>query len=141
VVPVEGGDWQSAGVIGARPKNRSVAHMLVEMPVRRFPMALGVLYEDPAPTFESACSRRTRKPARARSRTSRSSSEKGRAGKSPRNRTSSDSALSVEGQYRPVLLLRRAGDDLPLTQQESVADDLRLLLKAISSRGQPGRSA
>ena len=28
--------------------------MLVEMPFGSFPMALGVLYEDPAPTFESA---------------------------------------------------------------------------------------
>ena len=35
------------------PKNRSIAHMLVEMP-DGFPMALGVLYADPAPTFETA---------------------------------------------------------------------------------------
>ncbi len=28
--------------------------MLVEMPFGAFPTALGVLYEDPAPTFESA---------------------------------------------------------------------------------------
>ncbi len=34
--------------------NRTVAHLLVEMPFGAFPMALGVLYEDPAPTFESA---------------------------------------------------------------------------------------
>ncbi|HEX8533132.1 MAG TPA: 2-oxoacid:ferredoxin oxidoreductase subunit beta, partial [Allosphingosinicella sp.] len=31
-----------------------VAHMLVEMPLQGFPVALGVIYEDPAPTFESA---------------------------------------------------------------------------------------
>ena len=36
------------------PTNRSIAHMLVEMPHDGFPVALGVLYEDPAPTFESA---------------------------------------------------------------------------------------
>jgi 2-oxoglutarate ferredoxin oxidoreductase subunit beta len=36
------------------PRNRAVAHMLVEMPLGSFPMALGVLYEDPAPTFDSA---------------------------------------------------------------------------------------
>jgi 2-oxoglutarate ferredoxin oxidoreductase subunit beta len=36
------------------PKNRAVAHMLVEMPIASFPMALGVLYEDPAPTFDGA---------------------------------------------------------------------------------------
>jgi 2-oxoglutarate ferredoxin oxidoreductase subunit beta len=35
------------------PKNRSIAHMLVEMP-DGFPMALGVIYEDPRPTFEQA---------------------------------------------------------------------------------------
>jgi 2-oxoglutarate ferredoxin oxidoreductase subunit beta len=54
VVEVEGGDWQSAGVLVHDPKNRSVAHMLVEMPFGSFPTALGVIYEDPAPTFESA---------------------------------------------------------------------------------------
>jgi 2-oxoglutarate ferredoxin oxidoreductase subunit beta len=35
------------------PTNRSIAHMLIEMP-EGFPVALGVIYEDPAPTFESA---------------------------------------------------------------------------------------
>ncbi|HEY7810136.1 MAG TPA: 2-oxoacid:ferredoxin oxidoreductase subunit beta [Allosphingosinicella sp.] len=54
VVDVEGGDWQSAGILVHDPKNRSVAHMLVEMPFGSFPTALGVIYEDPAPTFESA---------------------------------------------------------------------------------------
>jgi len=54
VVEVEGGDWQNAGVLVHDPKNRSIAHMLVEMPYGSFPTALGVLYEDPAPTFESA---------------------------------------------------------------------------------------
>jgi 2-oxoglutarate ferredoxin oxidoreductase subunit beta len=36
------------------PKNRTLAHMLVEMPPVGFPVALGVLYDDPAPTFEEA---------------------------------------------------------------------------------------
>jgi 2-oxoglutarate ferredoxin oxidoreductase subunit beta len=54
VVDVEGDDWQAAGVLVHDPKNRSVAHMLVEMEFGDFPTALGVLYEDPAPTFESA---------------------------------------------------------------------------------------
>ena len=35
------------------PKNRTLAGMLIEMP-QSFPVALGVIYEDPAPTFESA---------------------------------------------------------------------------------------
>jgi 2-oxoglutarate ferredoxin oxidoreductase subunit beta len=55
VVEVEGDDWEAAGAIVHDPANRGVAHMLVEMPVGEgWPVALGVLYEDPAPTFESA---------------------------------------------------------------------------------------
>ena len=54
VVPVENGDWQAAGVIVHDVTNRSIAHMLVEMPFGPFPMALGVLYDDPRPTFETA---------------------------------------------------------------------------------------
>jgi 2-oxoglutarate ferredoxin oxidoreductase subunit beta len=54
VVEVGGGNWQSAGVLVHDPKNRSVAHMLVDMPLVGFPVALGVIYEDAAPTFESA---------------------------------------------------------------------------------------
>jgi len=53
VVDVAGGDWQAAGVAVHNPRNRGLAHMLVEMPFGPFPMALGVLYDDPAPTFES----------------------------------------------------------------------------------------
>ncbi len=47
-------DWEAAGVIVHDVTNRSVAHMLVEMPFGPFPMALGVLYDDPRPTFEAA---------------------------------------------------------------------------------------
>lgn len=54
VVDVVDGDWQAADVIVHDVTNRSLAHMLVEMPFGLFPMALGVLYNDPAPTFESA---------------------------------------------------------------------------------------
>ncbi len=36
------------------PTNRSIAHMLIELPGEGFPVALGVLYDDPAPTFECA---------------------------------------------------------------------------------------
>ena len=52
VVDVEGGDWQSAGVITHDVTNRSVAHMLVELEFGPFPMALGVIYDDPKPTYE-----------------------------------------------------------------------------------------
>ena len=54
VVDVDGGDWQGAGVIVHDETNRGIAHMLVEMPQGPFPVALGVLYNSPAPTFESA---------------------------------------------------------------------------------------
>jgi 2-oxoglutarate ferredoxin oxidoreductase subunit beta len=40
-------------VIVHDPKNKGIAAMLIEMPPS-FPMALGVIYEDPAPTFERA---------------------------------------------------------------------------------------
>ena len=48
---VEAGDPE---VLVHDPGNRSIAHMLIEMPAEGFPVALGVIYEDPAPTFESA---------------------------------------------------------------------------------------
>ena len=54
VVEVTDGDWQAAGVIVHDVTNRSIAHMLVEMPFGPFPMALGVIYDDPRPTFEDA---------------------------------------------------------------------------------------
>lgn len=54
VVDVTDGDWKAAGVIVHDITNRAVAHMLVEMPFGAFPMALGVLYDDPRPTFEVA---------------------------------------------------------------------------------------
>ncbi|OBX20385.1 2-oxoacid:ferredoxin oxidoreductase subunit beta [Erythrobacter sp. QSSC1-22B] len=54
VVDVTDGDWQAAGVVVHDVRNRSLAHMLVEMPFGPFPMALGVLYDHPRPTFEDA---------------------------------------------------------------------------------------
>ena len=54
VVDVVDGDWETPHVIVHDVTNRAVAHMLVEMPHGEFPMALGVLYDDPRPTFEAA---------------------------------------------------------------------------------------
>ena len=54
VVDVAGDNWQAAGVLVHDATNRSLAHLLVEMPFGPFPMALGVLYDDPRPTFETA---------------------------------------------------------------------------------------
>jgi 2-oxoglutarate ferredoxin oxidoreductase subunit beta len=47
-------DGDDPAVIVHDPSNRQVAAMLILMPQDGFPMALGVIYEDPAPTFESA---------------------------------------------------------------------------------------
>jgi len=47
-------DWQAAGVIVHNVRNKAVAHMLVEMPFGPFPMALGVLFDDPRPTYEES---------------------------------------------------------------------------------------
>jgi 2-oxoglutarate ferredoxin oxidoreductase subunit beta len=54
VVEVVDGDWEAAGVLVHDPRNKAVAHMLVDMPFGLFPMALGVIFEDPRPTFEAA---------------------------------------------------------------------------------------
>ena len=66
VVDVADGAWEAAGVIVHDPANRSVAHMLVEMPFGAFPMALGVIYDDPRPTFESAVAQQTAEAKEAR---------------------------------------------------------------------------
>ena len=54
VVDVVDGDWAAAGVLVHDVTNRSVAHMLVEMRFGDYPMALGVIYDDPRPTFNDA---------------------------------------------------------------------------------------
>ena len=54
MVEVPDGDWRTAGVLVHDEANRTIAHMLVELPQGPFPVALGVIYHDPAPTFESA---------------------------------------------------------------------------------------
>src|SRR6185437_15955634 len=47
-------DGDDPGVLIHDPTNRGVAAMLILMPPETFPVALGVIYENPAPTFESA---------------------------------------------------------------------------------------
>ena len=47
-------EGDSDEIIVHDPRNRSVAHMLVEMPTAHFPVALGVIYDHPVPTFDSA---------------------------------------------------------------------------------------
>ena len=66
VVEVVDGDWETAGVLVHDVKNRSVAHMLIEMPFGPFPMALGVLYDHPAPSFEVSLAAQTAKATQGR---------------------------------------------------------------------------
>jgi 2-oxoglutarate ferredoxin oxidoreductase subunit beta len=47
-------DGDDPAVLIHDPRNRNLAHLLVEMPGNVFPVALGVIYDDPAPTFETA---------------------------------------------------------------------------------------
>ena len=55
VVDVVDGKWKEAGVIVHDETNKGVAQMLIDMRLEDgFPMALGVIYQDPAPTFEGA---------------------------------------------------------------------------------------
>ncbi|QPQ55385.1 2-oxoacid:ferredoxin oxidoreductase subunit beta [Allosphingosinicella flava] len=54
VVEIADGDWQGAGVLVHNPQNKALAQMLVDMPSDIFPVALGVIFDSPAPTFESA---------------------------------------------------------------------------------------
>ena len=55
VVDVIDGDWAAAGVIVHDQTNKGLAQMLIElMPEEGFPVALGVIFDHPRPTFERA---------------------------------------------------------------------------------------
>ncbi len=54
VVDVAGGDWQAAGVFVHDETSRTVAQLLVDLPEDGFPVALGVIYCDPAQSFDAA---------------------------------------------------------------------------------------
>ena len=54
-VDVTDGDWQAAGVVVHDQSSKGLAQMLIDLsPEHGLPMALGVIYQNPAPTFESA---------------------------------------------------------------------------------------
>jgi len=59
-------DGDDPAVIVHDPRNKGIAAMLIEMP-ESFPMALGVIYEDPAPTFEAAVLEQNRAAAKGKS--------------------------------------------------------------------------
>jgi 2-oxoglutarate ferredoxin oxidoreductase subunit beta len=66
-VDVEGGDWQSAGVLVHDQTNRGIAQMLIDMNIAAgLPIALGVIYNNPAPTFEGAITEQNRQAAQGK---------------------------------------------------------------------------
>jgi 2-oxoglutarate ferredoxin oxidoreductase subunit beta len=54
VVEVTDRDWKAAGVLVHDETNRAIAQLLIGMPSGSFPIALGVIYCDPMPTFDGA---------------------------------------------------------------------------------------
>lgn len=54
VVPVDDGDAEGAGVLVHDETNKTIAQLLLEMPFGSFPMALGVIYRNPVPAFDTA---------------------------------------------------------------------------------------
>lgn len=60
VVDIVDGDWQAAGVIRHDVTNHSLAHMLITMSFGEFPMALGVIYDLPRPSFEASVGEQNR---------------------------------------------------------------------------------
>ena len=70
--------------------------MLIDMPIGAFPMALGVIYDDPAPDLrERGASSRTRTPPPASPPTSRRWSPRARPGRSTRSRTRSEVRIAL----------------------------------------------
>ncbi len=54
VVEIGEGGPEAAGVLVHDETNRTIAQLLVDMPFGVFPVALGVIYCDPAPSYEQA---------------------------------------------------------------------------------------
>jgi 2-oxoglutarate/2-oxoacid ferredoxin oxidoreductase subunit beta len=68
VVEVVGGDWKAAGVLVHDETSRALAHLLIDMPADNFPIALGVIYCDPAPAFDQAVTALDKKVAASKKR-------------------------------------------------------------------------
>ncbi len=56
VAPVTGGDWEAAGILVHDETSKVIAQLLIDMEFGSFPIALGVIYCDPAPTYDGAVS-------------------------------------------------------------------------------------
>jgi len=63
VVPVSDGDWRAAGILVHDETSRILAQLLIEMPFADsgFPMALGVIYCDPAAPFDAVVTAHNRR--------------------------------------------------------------------------------
>ena len=69
IVDVADGDWQAAGVLVHDQSNRGRAQMLVDLaPATGGPVALGVIYDNPGPTFDAAVIEQNRAAAKGKSR-------------------------------------------------------------------------
>ena len=68
VVEVAGGDWKAADVLVHDETSRAVAQLLIDMPAASFPLALGVIYCDPMPTFDGAMAALSQKIAASKTR-------------------------------------------------------------------------
>ena len=54
VVEATEDNWEEAGVLVHDATSRVIANMLIEMPFGPFPMALGVIYDDPRPSYSES---------------------------------------------------------------------------------------
>ncbi len=66
VVEVANGDWKTACVLVHDEKSKTIAQLLIDMPADGFPLALGVIYCDPMPTFDGAMTALNQKVAATR---------------------------------------------------------------------------
>ncbi len=63
IAEVTDGDWKAAGVLVHDETNRALAQLLIDMPAEDFPIALGIIYCDPMPSFDSAVAAQDQKAA------------------------------------------------------------------------------
>ena len=94
--------------------------MLIDMPIGAFPMALGVIYDDPRPTFESAVRRAERGSRRRQAR------------RPPGARLQGPDLAGREGAARDLRLRRPASQPARLPRDPGLRlDDARAIARAI----------
>ena len=65
---VADGNTEGPGILVHDETDKTIAQLLVDMPFGEFPIALGVIYCNPAPTFESAVVEQNRQAAASKPR-------------------------------------------------------------------------